>query len=766
MNCNRRLILLCTYAIIGMIFLASFTLANDDVEKFLRNFEGGVDMNVKTGHISNFVIERPQIQVTFVDGEATIFDFGLGKPSAIAFNGTGQISYVPPNHIEAFQLARITGKDQIADKFDNAIVFFTSGDEFLGELPEISLENFGEGSREILSDAYNDAFKNLKKFLPNDLLDGLLSSETSEYLYIDLRTDKNGHLAIEQNANNDDLYTIYQLKRYGGNRTLDILAGYSPDDLLVSERGVQPIDITHYDINVNIDADGDMSAKCRIYYSPLISGKKFLYFNWFSDTDIISIVDDSGNSLYPVFRKEGFKLIDLDVEEPGVGLVLSKPTVKGDSNYIDFEYKGEFLRKFSTIFYVRVTSSWYPSMQYRDLATFDLTFNTPDKYEVITCGHCDGVKEENGRRISHHVLDIPAEYVSFNVGSFRSKEITAEGYPPVEIYLTEEIADVSGGGEVVTVKDRLGNAGADIMNSLAFYSSMIGQCPFDTLKVTSIPYSHGQGSPGLVYLSMNTFLDEDLDGYHEAFRAHEVAHQWWGHAIDIESYRDTWIIEGLSEYCGLWFYQMSGKNKKAYEKMLKEYRSWIKSGIGTGSKGLAAGPPVMGYRLSSTDSDDETSQMYYKGAYIFHMIRYILYDYKSESDSRFVAFLNDLLATFKDKPITTERMKAVLEKHCSGDMTWFFNQWVYGNYMPRYKFDSDVQKVDGGKTQVTVSIKQSDVPDGFKMLVPVTIVFDEGRYVHYKIWVDKPEVEMTFPAMPYKTKDVVFNTYDAVLCDR
>ncbi len=756
------------YAYVYIFMVFGFSVSSGqvhDIESFVRNFENGAPQEVLTGSISSYTISKPQVDIILENGEITLLDFGMGKPCAMIFKGIGRIKYTPPDDIEAYQLDRFTGKELIDDKFSKALFMFTDSEGIVPDMSNLTVAQPAQSVLDYFRDACDDGYHHLGVYLPNELLDGLTSENASEYLYFDLPTRKTGHLVFRESPVHDDLYRIYNLKRSAGVRTADVFAGYSPDGLSPVERGAQAIDITHYEIRSRIESDGEMVSSCRIHYTPLVKGKRFLYFDWYYDITILSIKDDKGRPLQPVFKKEGYRVIDVDVDESGIGLYLNSPTVAGEENFIDFEYESDCLDKWSSIFYVKTTSRWYPQTYFRDVATFDLTFDTPEKYEVISCGKKVSSEVKDGRLLEHYLLDIPSQYVSFNVGSFRSKKITAEGYPMVEVYLTEEIADASGGGVVITVKDRLGNAGADIMNSLAFFTSFLGPCPFDTLKATSIPYSHGQGSPGLVYLSMDTFLEEDLDGYNEAFRAHEVAHQWWGHVIDSDDYHDNWIIEGLAEYCGLWFYQASGKNKKAFDNMLEYYRGWIKSGTGIGSTGIDAGPVVLGDRLKNTQTDDYVSQVYYKGAYIFHMIRYILYDYKSESDERFVAFLQDLIERFKSEPITTEKLKQVLEIHCNGDMGWFFDQWVYGRQYPKYKFKYDITKTDDGKSQVTCFIKQKNVPENFKMLVPITLVFDGGRYVHYKIWVDKPELEMTFPAMSYKTKNVIFNTYDAVLGD-
>src|SRR2546427_7448220 len=55
--------------------------------------------------------------------------------------------------------------------------------------------------------------------------------------------------------------------------------------------------------------------------------------------------------------------------------------------------------------------------------------------------------------------------------------------------------------------------------------------PYTTLfrsYATEIPYFHGQAFPGMIHLSWATFLSQSDQGSDQSFRAHEMAHQWWG----------------------------------------------------------------------------------------------------------------------------------------------------------------------------------------------------------------------------------------------
>ena len=90
---------------------------------------------------------------------------------------------------------------------------------------------------------------------------------------------------------------------------------------------------------------------------------------------------------------------------------------------------------------------------------------------------------------------------------------------------------------------KMRNVAADVANSMQFYQLLFDdKLAGDTMYVTSIAGSHGQAFDGFLHLSEFTFAEEH-PGASELFRAHEVAHQWWGHKIGWASYRDQWISD-------------------------------------------------------------------------------------------------------------------------------------------------------------------------------------------------------------------------------
>jgi hypothetical protein len=776
----REYIKYMTCSTIMLVIIVSRGLALPfDVDEFVSNMKDRNDQTVLTGTIDSLIIIRPQVEFRMGPGRLAIFDFGETRPSAMVFEGKGRFLYMPPDEVERGQLVKFTKKESLDEEFDKIAFLFTIELDDFPDTSNFIREKAPKKVWNILATAMDDAFDHLRIHMPNKLIDGLLTEFPGFYLYADFDLRKYGRFAFIEDPTLSDQFSLHKRINLLAFNTFDYVGGYSNDKGLPSRRGIQAIDITNYKIESRIEGSGRMWTDCRIEFTPIRWGCAFLYFNWYHDNKNISAVDSNGDSLIVVHRKE----------ESGFGLILNKPLEFGKSDHIDIRYECKGLLSVYGLFYIYGKTTWFPSNNIRDLATFELIYDIPESYQVVSCGKQLEFNKKSGRAVSRWIVDHPVEYVSFNLGVFESKEIIVENLPPVKVFMSEQIDHQAIAlyrayfGDL-SAADMIGQVSADVTNSLAFFTSIFGPCPFDTVKATEIPFTgEGQGSPGLVHLTWSTFQADDMLGYSESFRAHEVAHQWWGHLIDKESYRDEWITEGLANYSGLWFYEMSSKNPTSVRKMLKYWTENILfgsqlhpvqkvwgdtvitvAGGGGRSFGGKAGPISIGYRLSSSKSDDYYINVYYKGAYTFHMIRYLLHDYNTGSDDAFAAFLKDIVDTFRGKVITTRGLQSLLEKHIGAEMGWFFDQWVYGTAIPEYKFSYNSEKTDDGNYAVVCHVKQEKVPDNFQMLVPITVLFEGDRYIHLRLLIDQPEADIDLALLPFEPQKIIFNTFDAVLC--
>ncbi|MCB2230022.1 hypothetical protein KQH82_04845 [bacterium] len=167
-------------------------------------------------------------------------------------------------------------------------------------------------------------------------------------------------------------------------------------------------------------------------------------------------------------------------------------------------------------------------------------------------------------------------------------------------------------------------------------------------------------------------------------------------------------------------------------------------------------------RIDTSISLQEIS-IYRKGAYVLHMLRNMLMDLQTLDDSRFFDMMTEWHEIFYGRRATTDDFRRLTEKYCGMDMGWFFEEWVYGYYLPVYKFSYEVTPTDDGLHEVVCDISQSGVPDGFKMFVPIEIEFKGGGKAYVRLLIDKPQQRITLPPLDKKPNRITLNPFESVL---
>ena len=139
----------------------------------------------------------------------------------------------------------------------------------------------------------------------------------------------------------------------------------------------------------------------------------------------------------------------------------------------------------------------------------------------------------------------------------------------------------------------------------------------------------------------------------------------------------------------------------------------------------------MGLRLNTPRAPGAYRRIVYpKGSYILHMLRWMMYD-RQTGDQKFIAMMRDFVKSHFNDNASTESFKSIVEKHMTPQMdldgnkrmNWFFNQWVYGTEVPRYRFEYSLTPESDGKVTLRGKVTQSDVSPNFKMTVPIYLDF-------------------------------------------
>jgi len=117
----------------------------------------------------------------------------------------------------------------------------------------------------------------------------------------------------------------------------------------------------------------------------------------------------------------------------------------------------------------------------------------------------------------------------------------------------------------------------------------------------------------------------------------------------------------------------------------------------------------------------------------------------------------------RDGTVSTEDLRSVVEDHVGARMDWFFDQWVYGTEIPRFKYHDHITQQEDGSYVVTGSIEQSEVTKPFRAYMPITLEFGDGQKSTFVQEITDWTTTFVTPPLPLKPKKVIFNDYDAIL---
>jgi hypothetical protein len=499
------------------------------------------------------------------------------------------------------------------------------------------------------------------------------------------------------------------------------------------------------------------------------------------------VTDEQGKNLY--FIQESRK------DDGSFYVILPEAPAVGKETSVTIEYAGDKVLEAAGdgSFYVRSRTSWYPNLNgFGEHTYYDLTFKIPRKYRVISIGKLQSESVEQDYAVSHWVTAMPVAVAGFNYGSYQKLDITddIDHYRIAGYYLSELPGNLRRYDALRSMAPRSMTQYAleQTRAQMQLCTYYFGKIPYEDVSVTEQPdFNFGQSWPDLIYLPISAYtdstqrwmlfgnIDTNFTGFVQEVTPHEVAHQWWGHAVGWASYHDQWLSEGFAEFsAGLFLQQAVGKNWRGdYLEFWERLRKRILEKNNFGVAPTDAGPLWMGLRLIAPRSENAYQNVTYpKGAYVLQMLRTIMRgEDPKEPDAEFIAMMHEFVETYKDKPASTEGFIAIADKHMTkfmdlqhnGHLDWFFKEWVYGMEVPRYQFEYQVAPAENGKVKLHMSITQSEVDEHFAMLVPVFADFGEGMTRVAQIGIGGNSTRTVDMFLPKQPKKVALNAYKEIL---
>lgn len=768
--------------------------------------------------ISNLVLKRDAATFTLKSGNLYFLDPVENRVTGGVFIGEGEVTVTPPNEIEKKSLTIFTDEPVLTEQFTQLVLRFT--DKTFDEIKASSGVTMSTGGPEAsrAREAYlsnQDLFR--KEFRYNIDLRTLMD------IYAPTRP---GYFAAFINGKRYSKL-VYQIDPLGipevSPDEVGLLSyGQSDGGYWTSflqggkfQKGTPPdhrlFDITHHEIDAVIRGT-QLTATDQVTFSAL-STRRVLPFNLFNSLRVSSVTDSEGHDVDFIQESKD--------EDADFAIIMPKALELGKTYTLNVQYQGgdALLDLGGGNFFLNpgARETWYPNnggTSFGDRAVFSMTFHYSKGNMLVATGDLEGVETPGKDNLTAKWTSGQTELAvaGFNYGKFKKKETKDPdtGYN-VEVFTNTQLAPdlqerntqirmienqtgqdietLTGGAASSTSGTTSAGAGgivADTQNALRIYERFFGKLPYSHLAMTQQPAGFfGQAWPTLVYMPYTAFLDSTTrkqlmgargatDTFWEYVGAHEISHQWWGHVIGWTSFREQWMSEGFAEFsASLYVQRMKGVGPfvefwENQRKLITEASPSTK-----GRKPYTVGPITLGYRLNSGKTGNIARRMIYpKGAYVLHMIRMMMYNKNaSDPDERFKTMMQDFIKSHYNQEASTEDFKKSVEKYMTNDMNlagtgnmdWFFDQWVYGTEVPAYTFEYQIGSANG-KPTLSGHITQSGVSENFRMLVPVWVDYGKGPVrLGSATLIGNSSVDLTNVPLPAQPKKVAICMLNDVL---
>lgn len=733
------------------------------------------DFNGAVATVNGLTLQRDAATFKFNNGEIYFLSPVEGRVIGAVFLGDVEMRIVPPTEVEKRSLQFFTGAKEAPDHFSRLVMRFS--DKTFEEIKQAPGVQMGTGGSQAARarDAYKEIQNLYRKEVHYNLdlrtLADVYTPKREGFFFAfpgGGRFDRLAYvvdplsqpeIAPEQVA----LYSFSETE--GGIWTSFHLADDYKNEGDLNAQDHRVFDITRHEIEGTIRGTR-ITATDRVTLTTL-QPTRVLPFALYRSLRVAHVRDDQNRELTFVQESKD--------EDADFGIILPEQADAGKSIKLSVEYDGDDAIKDSGggNYILIARTSWYPNnaaQDFGDRAIVDMTMHYPKDSVFVGTGAPAGPEQIDGdmkvAKWSSGTTELAV--TGFNYGKFIKKELMDKetGYA-LEFYANKEVPDelkalqlqldemgrdkwhMTGITGNITTSGMADAALNDTQNATRIYSAYFGKLPYTRIAMTQQPaWNFGQAWPTLIYMPYTAFIDTTqrtqlmgarggADNFWRYVGPHETAHQWWGHILGWDSYRDQWMSEGFAEFSTSLYVQYVRKDMAKFHDFWEEQRKLItEAGPWTkGHKPYTVGPITQGYRLDSGKTPNITRAMIYpKGAYILHMLRMMMFDHRGGGDAKFREMMADFVKTNFNKNVSTDDFKRAVEKHMTpqmdldknGRMDWFFNSWVYGVDIPAYKLTYQNGTTPDGKPLLTVHVTQSGVADDFKMLVPIYVDFGKG----------------------------------------
>lgn len=310
-------------------------------------------------------------------------------------------------------------------------------------------------------------------------------------------------------------------------------------------------------------------------------------------------------------------------------------------------------REVTTVF---STSEWLVCKDaIDDKATLDMTIVAPADLQVVSNGQLIAKKELGQQKTAHHwqQKEAVSSYIfGFAMGPFQA---AIETHNDISFHYLSKHHDSTALRQIFKETPQM----------MAFFEEKAGvSYPLPSYTQILMQGNISQEMAG--FTVMRGSYGKNVLEKEEAVNlsAHELAHQWWGNQITCVDWRHFWLNEGLAVFMST-AYRESRWGETAYQADIKIYYEAYQKVVNKGKDKALVFP-----NWNNPTSDDRVL-VYYKGAYVFHLLKEEL------GEEVFWKALRVYTQTYYGKSVETKNLQAIFEQVSQQDLKPFFDEWVY-----------------------------------------------------------------------------------------
>lgn len=338
--------------------------------------------------------------------------------------------------------------------------------------------------------------------------------------------------------------------------------------------------------------------------------------------------------------------------------------------------------------YLSGASFFYPSFENYNLS-FKAELSLPEGFSCVTAG--ERMEKKKGLEIWRQ--GMPVDEITIACGKFNEYSIK-DGEKTYYAFLLNPNRALAESYLEATKK------------YLNFYSSLIGNYPYEKFALVENFWETGYGLPSFTLLGSKVIR---LPFILSSSYPHEILHNWWGNGVFVDYKSGNWC-EGLTVYLADYLIKDNkGKGREYRRDTLKKYMDYAAREKDFPLKDFI-----------SRHSSAQEAVGYGKGMMFYHMLRLKL------GDELFLKGLREFYSSNLYQKASFENLREAFEKVSKTNLSSFFSQWINRTGAAQLSLENVSLKEEKASYSIDFTISQKGNYSYSDLQIPAVFYFEKG----------------------------------------